>query len=270
VLPVAALTALALTAGDLEGQASVGAAVAWDSNLSHSTSAAMAVGGEYGAARGSLGGMLLWETTSLYAGLRLEGESYPTLSDLSTASVGVEAALVQDLSGTVAVILVPSAARSWYGDPARDATTLTGRATLRWRPVEDLALRAFYAHASRSASDPAFSFERDQIGGSAEWRVASGTFLSLGYSVERGGEVFYRPATTGGGGMGMGGHVMNTFGRAEEAYRANATAHAVSPALEVRLGGDLLLEASYTWRSVSSSAGTYVSNLAMAGLTWRP
>ncbi len=270
MLPAAALAALALTAGDLEGQASVGAAVAWDSNLSHSTSAAMAVGGGDGAAHGSLGAMLLWDTTSLYAGLRLEGESYPAYSDLSTTSAGVEAALVQDLSGTVALILAPSAARSWSGDPARDATTFTGRLTLRWRPVEDLALRAFYAHASRSASDPAFSFDRDRIGASAEWRLAAGTFLSLGYSVERGGDVFYRPATTGGGGMGMGGHVMNTFGRAEEAYRANATAHAVSPGLEVRLGGDLFLQASYTWRSVSSSGGDYASSSAMAGLEWRP
>ncbi len=268
MFPAAALAALALAAGDLEGQASAGAALGWDSNLNHSSSSSTAVGGGYGAGNAGLGASLFWETTSLYAGLRLQGETYPSYSDLSTATAGVEAALAQDLSETVAVILLPSAARSWSGDSARDATTLVGRVTLRWRPVEDLALRAFYAHASRSASDPAFSFERDRFGGSGEWRLGRGAFLSLAYWLERGDDVFYRAATTGGG-MGMG-HVMNTFGRPEEAYRAFATANALSPSLEVRLGGDLFLEASYTWRSVSSGAGGYVSNSAMAGLTWRP
>ena len=268
MFPAAALAALALAAGDLEGQASVGAALGWDSNLSHSTSSSMAVGGGYGAGHAGLGASLSWATTSLYAGLRLEGEAYPDYSDLSTASAAVEAALAQDLSETVAVILLPSAARSWSGDSARDATTLAGRATLRWRPVDDLALRASYAHASRSASDPAFSFERDRFGGSGEWRLARGAFVALAYWLELGDDVFYRPATTGGG-MGMG-HVMNTFGRNEEAYRAFATAHVLSPSLEVRLGGAVFLEASYTWRSVSSGAGGYVNNSVMAGLTWRP
>lgn len=269
MFPAAALAALALAAGDLRVQGSVGAAWGWDSNLSHSTSSSMAVGGDYGAGHAGLGASLFWESTGLYAGLRLEGESYPDYSDLSTGSAGVEAALTQDLSETVAVILLPSVAQSWSGDVARDATTVTGRAIVRWRPVEDLALRAFYAHASRSASDPAFSFERDRVGASGEWHLARGAFLSLAYSLERGGDVFYQAATTGGG-MGMGGHLMNTFGRPEVAYRAFATAHALSPSLEVRLGGTVFLEASYTWRSVSSEVGGYVSNSAIAGLTWRP
>ncbi len=70
--------------------------------------------------------------------------------------------------------------------------------------------------------------------------------------------------------MGMGGHVMNTFGASELAYRAQATAHSLSPALEMRLGGDLSLEASYTWRHVSSGAGAYVNNSVVASLVWRP
>ncbi len=265
--PAAALAALALATGDLEAQGSAGAAWGWDSNLSHSTSSSMAVAGDYGAGHAGLGASRFWATTGLYAGLRLEGESYPSYSDLSNASAGVEAALTQDLSETVAVILLPSAARGWFGDSARDATTLTGGVTVRWRPVEDLALRALYAHASRSATDPAFSFERNRIGGSAEWRLARGAFLSLAYSVERGDDVFYLAATSGGTGMG---HVMNTFGRPEQAYRAFATAQAISPSLEARLGGDVFLEARYTWRSVSSSAGGYLSNSVVAGLTWRP
>jgi len=272
VNPAAALAALALTAGGPGFEASLGAAAGWDSNLSHSSSTSLAVGAGYGALRAGLGAAFdLGETTNLYAGLRLEGETYPTLEDLSTASAGVEAALSQDLSEAVAVVLAPSVAGSWSGDAARNATTLAGRLTLRWRPEEDLALRAFYGHASRSAADAAFSFERDRIGASAEWRVGRGTFLSLGYALELGGEVYYRAAGAGGGGMGgtMGGHLMNTFGRNEEAYRAAATAHALSPSVEVSLAGGLALEAGYTWRRVASGAGDYQDHSLAAGLVWR-
>lgn len=272
MFPAAALAALALAAGDLEAQGSVGAGAGWDSNLNHSSSGAMAVGSEYGAGEAGLGASVLWASTGLYAGLRLEGESYADYTDLSTGSAALEAALTQDLSEAVTVAFLPSVARSWSGDPARDATSVIGGVVLRWRPVEDLALRARYAHGGRFASDPAFSFQRDRVGGEAEWRLARGTFVSLAYSVEWGDDVFYQPVTsTGGGGMmGMGGHLMNTFGRLEEAYRAFATAHSVSPALEARLGGNLFLQASYTWRSVSSSAGGYVDNSVAASLVWRP
>ncbi len=121
--PAAALAALALAAGDPGFEASVSAAAGWDSNLSHSSSTSLAVGAGYGAVRAGGGASLdLGETTSLYAGLRLEGETYPALADLSTASAGVEAALTLDLSEAVALVLAPSAAGSWSGDAARNAS----------------------------------------------------------------------------------------------------------------------------------------------------
>lgn len=269
MLPAAALAALALAAGPLEPELSAAAGAGYDSNLSHERSSSLAVGGGYLAARAEGGASLeLGGTTSLYAGLRLDGESYPAYSDLSTGSAGVEAGLVQEISRSVALVLSPRAARSWSGDRARDATLLAARLTLRVRPWDDLALRASYGHTRRDADDPAFSYDRDRLGASAEWRLARGTYLSLGYAVEFGQEVFYR-AVAGGGMGGMGGHLMGTFGRLEEAYRAGATSHTIGPALELALGGDLFLEASYAWRRVASAAGDYQSHSVQAGLGWR-
>jgi hypothetical protein len=272
MLLAAALAALALAAGpQLEG--SVAAGAGYDSNLNHEPSHSMAAGGGYAAATGAAGASLdLGDTTSLYAGLRLDGDLYPAYSDLSTGAVGAEAALLQEISRSVALVLAPMVGGSWSGDPARDSFLLAARLTLRVRPVEDLALRAFYGHTHRDASDPAFSYDRDALGASAEWRVGSRTYLSLGYTAEVGQEVFYRDVTSGGGGMGgMGGmgHVMGTFGRLQEAYSAEATSHSIAPALEVGLGGDVYLEARYVWRMVLSSAGDYQDQSAYAGLGWR-
>ncbi|HYQ80933.1 MAG TPA: hypothetical protein VEP68_05495 [Anaeromyxobacteraceae bacterium] len=272
MLAAAALAALTLAATpQLEG--SVAAGAGYDANLNHEPAHSLAAGGGYAAAGGAVGASLfLGDTTNLYGGLRLDGEIYPMYSDLSTGSVGLEAALLQEISGSVALVLAPTVGWSWSGDPARDATLLAARLTLRVRPVEALALRAFYGHTHRDASDPAFSYDRDALGASAEWRAARRTYLSLGYVFEIGQEVFYRDVAGGGGGMGgMGGmgHGMSTFGRPQEAYSAEARSHSIPVALEVGLGGDLYLEARYAWRLVQSSAGDYQDQSAYAGLGWR-
>ena len=270
MLASAAVAALALAAApQLEG--SVAAGAGYDSNLSHDPSHSMAAGGGYAAATGAVGASLdLGDATNLYGGLRLDGELYPMYSDLSTGSVGVEAALLQEISGSVALVLAPLVGWSWSGDPARDATLLAARLTLRWRLAEVLALRASYRYAHNAASDPAFSYDRNALGASAEWRAASRTYLSLGYVFEVGQDVFYRDVTGGGGGMGgMGGHGMNTFGRPQEAYSAQATSSSIPVSLEVGLGGDVYLEAKYAWRLVLSSAGDYQDQSFYAGLGWR-
>ena len=270
MLPAPALAALALAAApQVEG--SVAAGAGYDSNLNHDPSRSMAAGGGYAAATGVVGASLdLGDTTNLYGGLRLDGQVYPMYSDLSTGLVGLEAALLQEISGSMALVLAPVVGWSWSGDPARDSTLLAARLTFRLRPVEALALRASYGHTRRDASDPAFSYDRDALGASAEWRPASRTWLSLGYVFEVGQEVFYRDVASGGGGTGgMGGHGMSTFGRPQEAYRAEARSHSVPVALEVGLGGDLFLEARYAWRLVQSSAGDYQDHSAYAGLGWR-
>ncbi len=272
MLAAAALAALTLaTSPQLEG--SVAAGAGYDSNLNHEPSHSVAATGGYAAATGAAGPSWdLGANTNLYAGLRLDGQLYPAYSDLSTGTVGVEAALLQDLSRSVALVLSPFVGGSWSGDPARDSFLLAARLTLRVRPVEDLALRAFYGHSHRDASDPAFSYDRDALGASAEWRVASRTYLSLGYTAEVGEEVFYQDVSGGGGGMGgMGGmsHIMGTFGRPQQAYSAWATSHSIAGGLEVGLGADWFLEARYVWRQVLSAAGDYQDQSAYAGLGWR-
>lgn len=261
MLPVIAASMLALASGSIEPEASVSAGAGYDSNLNHASSSGAAFGAGYASIRATGGGTIeLGDWTSLYAGLRMDGEEYPSVGDLTSGAVGLEAGLAQDLPGGLALVLVPSVAHSWSGDSARDATLLAGRVTLRYSPVEGLALRASYGHVRRDAADPAFAFDRDRFGGSVELRVAEGSYLSLTGAIERGQEDFYRAVSTGGTGMGMGGHMVGSFGRNEEAYRADTTARIVSPALEVRLGRSTYLEASYTFRDVTSSAGNYRSH----------
>lgn len=264
----ATLAALALAAGPLDFEGSVAAGGGYDSNLSHQSSKALEVGEGYGAARATGGASLdVTDSTNLYAGLRLEGETYPRVSGLSTGSLGLEAALIQDLSESVALVLSPMVSQSWYGDRARDTTLLAAKLTVRVRPVDPLALRAWYGHKHADASDPAFSYDRDAVGLSVELRLAPGTYLTLADTLEFGQDVFYS-AVAGGGGM-MGGVTMNTFDRLEQAFRAAATSNTIGPSLELGLGGDAFLEASYALKSVRSSAGDYQSHELSLGLGWR-
>jgi hypothetical protein len=266
--PLAALLLAAAAAGP-RLEASLLAGGGYDSNLNHEDQRARAVGAGFLALRATGGLALDGEATGLYAGLRLDAEQYPELQDLTTGVAGVEASLVRELGDFVAVVVAPSAFRSWSGDDARDVTGVGGRVTLRVKPSRALALRAFYGHARRFAADPVYSAERDRVGASVEWRAARELHLALGYAAERGHEVFYRPVLVASGGDGMwrmGEHTVTSFGETEEAYRALAVGHAFGPSVEIGLGGGLHLQASYELRLVESDAGDFVTQTFFTGL----
>ncbi len=259
----AALSALLLSATpQLEAAASAGGG--YDSNLNLGTTAS-AIGSGFAALRASGGASLdLSESTTLYGGLRFDDEEYPSYPDLTTRTAGLEASLVQELGTRAAFVLTPWVAQSWAGDPARDATTLAAQLTLRVKPVRTVALRAFYGHVSKSATDPVFSTERDRVGASVEWRILPRTYLSLAGSVERGDEVFYADApatgTTGSTGGAFGMRRMSessAFGKGQVAYRAPATARALGPALEIGLDRTFYLLGSFEARVVDSGGASY-------------
>lgn len=269
----AALSALLLSAAPrLEAAASAGGG--YDSNVNLGT-AADAIGSGFAALRASGGAALeLAQATTLYGGLRFDDEEYPSFPELTTRTAGLEAALVQELGARAALVLAPWIARSWAGDPARDATTLAAQLTLRVKPVRTVALRAMYAHVSRTASDDVFSSERDRVGGSVEWRIRPRTYLSLAGSLERGDEVFYAPAAPTGGttGTARGGAGMrrptdaSPFGGAQVAYRAPATARAIGPALEVGLDRTFYLLGSFEARVVDSAGTSHATQTIFLGL----
>jgi len=261
-----ALTTLTLAAAAPRLEAAVAVGAGYDSNLNNAAGPSAAVGSGFTALRASGGASLdVGEATSLYGGLRLELERYQDVSDLTTGRAGLEAALVQELGRKWSITLAPSAAAIRVGDSARDATLLAAQATLRVKPVRDLALRAFYGHTSRQARDAVFSAERDRLGGSVEWRVSEGSYLTLAYAVERGDEVFYR-STSGGSVPMMGGRMVSLFGRNEEAFRAPATSQLFTPSLELGLGGGVHLLASYDLRLVRSDVADFPTHSVFVGL----
>ncbi len=247
----AALSLLILSATPrLEAAASAGGG--YDTNPGQADATVSSTGSGFAALRASAGASLdVGESTNVYAGVRLTDDEYPSYSDLTTRSVGLDASFVQELGAHTALVLMPWVAWSWAGDPGRDATTLAAQLTLRARPVRDLTLRASYAFTSHEATDPVFSSARNRVGASVEWRFAPRTYLSLGGSVERGDEVFYRAVSTGGGGFGFGMRGGSTT--AEEPYKEAATAWAVGPALEVGLAPGFYAVGSFEERWVSSA-----------------
>jgi hypothetical protein len=264
---LASLAALVLAASDARLEASLAAGGGYETNLNHSALAADAVGAGFLSLRGAGGVSLDWgERTGLYAGLRLDRDDYPSLSDLSTTAAGVEASLVRELGDRWAVSLAPAAAYAWSGDRSRDAATLGGRVTLRVKPVPALALRAFYGYARAAAEDPVFSSGRNRLGASVEWRLAERTWLSLAGAAERGDEVYYRPLVTTQVMRRMGQGPVSSFGESLEAYSAQANALSVSPSLELGLGRAVHLRATYDWRLVRGDAGDFDSHTVFAGL----
>ncbi len=261
----AALSALLLSAApQLEAGASAGAG--YDSDLNHADPTVAAVGSAYGALRANGGASLdLGDSTNLYGGLRFDDEEYATYSDLTTRAIGAELSLAQELGGNAAIVLTPWASQSWSGDPARDAKTFAGQATLRWRPVRELTLRGFYSDLDRNADDPVFSTVKNRVGAGVEWRVLTRTYLSLGGFVERGDEVFYRATSTGGGGYGMG-RMRESFGAGQEPYSAAATTAAVGPAVEIGLDRTFHLLASFEARWVQSATTSFSTYTMFAGI----
>jgi hypothetical protein len=256
-----ALSALLLSAAP-QLEAGVSAGAGYDSDLNHADPSVDAVGSGFASLKANGGASLdVGAATSLYGGLRFDGEQYPSYSDLSTAAFGAELSLAQQLGDRAAIVLTPWAGQSWAGDPARNATSLGAQATLRVKPVRDLTMRAFYGYTHRDARDAAYSTDKNRVGAGAEWRVLPRTYLSLVGFVERGDEVFYRATTTtaaSGGGSGMGG--MDTKGGARSfgvAYPLPATTRAIGPALELGLDATFHLLASLEARHVASDSASF-------------
>src|SRR5512133_1857836 len=146
----AALSAVLLSAAP-QLEAGVFAGAGYDSDLNHADASAAAVGSGFAALKANGGASVdLGASTNLYAGVRFDGEQYPSYSDLSIGAVAAEVSLAQQLGESVAVVVTPWASRAWAGDSARDATTLAAQAALRWKPVRDVALRGFYSYLDRN------------------------------------------------------------------------------------------------------------------------
>ncbi|HEX9048992.1 MAG TPA: hypothetical protein VF841_00505 [Anaeromyxobacter sp.] len=261
-----ALTALLLSAAP-QLEAGVSAGAGYDSDLNHADPSVAAVGAGFGALKANGGASVdLGDSTNLYGGLRFDGETYPSYPDLSTGALGAELSLAQQLGDRTAIVLTPWVAQGWSGDPSRNATTLAGQATLRWKPLRDLTLRGFYGYTNRGADDPVFSSVKNRVGAGVEWRLLSRTYLSLAGYVERGDEVFYRATSSGSGGYGMLGMRSASFGQGEEPYRVAATTQAVSPALELGLGDAFHLLASFEARHVASRTASFDTYSLFLGL----
>jgi hypothetical protein len=265
---LAPLAALLLAAAGPRLEASLLAGGGYDTNLNHAERTALAEGASFLWLRGTGGVALDRESTGLYAGLRLDATRYTDAPDLTAGSVGVDASLVRELGDFVAVVVAPSALRSWSGDSDRDATGIGGRLTLRVKPVRALALRAFYGYARRFAARDVYSAERNQVGASVEWRARRAVHLSLGYTAERGHEVFYEPVLSAPeeGGMGPMGRRTSIGDVDYEPLRASADAHAFGPSVEIGLADGLSLQASYELRLVESAAGDFVTQTFFAGV----
>ena len=251
----AALSAILLSAGpQFEAAASAGGG--YDSNPNNADPSLSSLGSGFMALRASGGvSMDVGERSNVYAGVRFDDEEYPSFPDLTTRTVGGDLSLVQELGARTALVVTPWIARSWSGDPGRDATTWAAQLTLRVKPVRELALRASYAYKDRNASNDLFSSISNRVGASAEWRLLPRTYLSAAASVERGDEVFYRAVTAGGGTGGMGGRVGAGSGTrtADQPYKEMATTWAFGPALEVGLGSGVYLLGNYEVRWIEGT-----------------
>lgn len=263
----AALAALLLASGGSRLEASLAAGAGFDSNLDNRTTAATGAG--FASARAAVGGLArLGSATSLYGGARVEGERFLDLSQLSGASVGVTASLLQGIGRWVSVGVAPHAARSWTGDPDRDATLVGARAMLQVMPGDVVTLGGWVEASRRVAAVDVYSADRQRVGGSVELRVGSRSYLSLTYAHERGDEVFYREAQ-GGTLDGMSGPMIGFFGGSQEAYRADATSHAVVPALELAIGERSALEVSHRIALVSGPDDDFRKSSTYVGLLFR-
>jgi hypothetical protein len=203
----------------------------------------------------------LSDGASLYVGAALDGATFPTLPELDRTGAGAEATLLVDLVGPLALIVSPSASWNWYADPARSGASLTGRASLRYRPVTWLAIRLGYAHTLRTAADPVYGSNLDRLFTEIEFRVAPSTWISLLTFGERGDGTFYRalattPATGG-------------TQTAYEPYRAPSSTVGLGFGFEQGLGGGLALDLGATFRRTSTPDGAFSGPAASASLRWR-
>jgi hypothetical protein len=245
-----ALALLAADDGGLRFEGSVAAGGGYDTNL------LVAPGEEgLGSAVASLtatGGAAidLSDSAFLYLGAALDTARFATLSDLDRTAAGASASFLVDIVGPFAFVLGSTASYAWYTDPARSGASISGRATLRYRPVGWLTTRLGYAHVLRTARDPVYGSNFDRVFADVEFRLAPATWISVGAFVERGDLTFYTAATF-------------------EPYRAPATTVGVGLGFEQGLGGGFSVDLGATLRRTDTPDGTYSGPSATASVIWR-
>lgn len=262
-----AMALLATDGGGLRFEGSVAAGGGYDTNL------LVAPGEEgLGSAVASLtasGGAAvdLSDAAFLYFGAALDGTKFATLPDLDRTAAGASMTLLVDLVGPLALVVGTSGGYGWYADPARSGATLTGRATLRYRPVRWLTTRLGYSHVLRTAEDPVYGSNLDRIFSEVEFRVAGSTWLSVAAFGERGDATYYRelpPIAEATAPTGTSAAVV-TF----EPYRANATTLGLGVGFEQGLGAGFSLDLGATWRRTETPDGSYAGPSASASVVWR-
>lgn len=280
----------------LEGQA--GAGGGFEGNVTLAPSGEPSSGSALATAWAGLGvGWDLAETAHLSAGLRYDGAFYPGATDLSRNAAGADLLWIQEIGEAVAVIAAAGGGWSWYADPARSGPGIALRLTLRVKPWEWLSVRAGYAYAQRWAEDDVYSTSSHWIGGSVEWRIATGIYAGVGYAWQAGEQTFYAPvpvvtpvaalrsgtwpaAASGPGtgpgsgpGTGSGGSAGTPRGSGVfenlVPYRASTTDSTVTPTFEAAIWEGLYLFATYSYTWGSSEEGSYTAQYGLAGAGYR-
>ena len=263
-----AMALLAADGGGLRFEGSVAAGGGYDSNLlvAPGADAAGSTVASLSAAGGA--GIDLSDAAFLYFGAALDGAKFPTLPELDRTAAGASMSLIVDLVGPLALVLGASGGYAWYADPARSGAALTGRATLRYRPVVWLTTRLGYSHVLRTAEDPVYGSSLDRVFGELELRLARSTWISTAAFGERGDATYYRellmtvadaapPSTT------------SATVVAYEPYRANATTLGFGVGLEQGIGGGFSVDLGATWRRTDTPDGAYSGPSATASVVWR-
>jgi len=256
-----AMALLAVDGGGPRFEGSVAAGGGYDASLlvapgsGSAGSAVASVSASGGAA------IDLSEGTSLYVGALLDGATFPTLPELDRTAAGAEASLIVDLAGPLALIMAPSAAWSWYADPARSGASLTGRVSLRYRPLRWLTLRLGYAHVLRTAVDPVYGSNLDRIFTEVEFRLARGTWISVSGFGEVGDATFYREMTPS--------LETGTGGTTYAPYRAPASTLGVGLGMEQELGAGFSVNLGAALRRTATPDGAFSGPAFSAIVVWR-
>jgi hypothetical protein len=258
------LLALALLATDGDGlrfEGSVAAGGGYDSSLliAPGTGAAGSAVASVSASGGAA--IDLSDGAFLYVGALLDSAKFPTLTELDRTAAGASASLLVDVVGPLALIVSPSAAWSWYADPARSGASFTGRVSLRLRAARWLTLRTGYAHVLRTAADPVYATNLDRIFGEVEFRLAQETWISLAAFAERGDATFYQELPPGTSTATE----LVTF----VPYRAMATTVGAGVGFEQGLGAGFSVDLGASWRRMETPDGPSSGPAASASVTWR-
>lgn len=261
------LFALMLLAGDGGGprfEGSVAAAGGYDSNLLVAPGADAA--GSTVASLSATGGVAvdLSDAAFLYVGAALDGTRFPTLPELDRTAAGASASLLVDLFGPLALVVGTTGSYGWYADPARSGATLTGRLTLRYRPLRWLTTRVGYAHVLRTAEDPVYGSSSDRLLAEVEFRLAPSTWISVAAFGERGDSTFYREIVPVEQASATAVVVI-----AYEPYRAPSTTTGLGLGFEQGLGAGFSVDLGASWRRTETPEGSYSGPSATASVVWR-